>query len=131
MAPELTEGVSGHMNDGDGLDADGALELANLLEEAVDSGRAKEYEDNFNEAMRSIPDEPCPYCESTGIRKDMFPDKELSVEVAKRLGRTQGWCNGCDGEGSRRPFCTSYRFSVENVVEFIGFLKHSGGFSIC
>ena len=130
VAPDLTEGVSGHMNDGDGLDGPKAHELAERLQGAVDSGVAADYEDEIKATIDAMPREDCKFCEATGIRKD-FADKELTIEQAKKLGRTQGWCNACDGHGTALPFAASYRFSVENVVEFIGFLRACGGFKIC
>lgn len=131
VAPDLTEGVSGQTNDGDGLDGPKAHELAERLQEAVDSGVAADYEAEFKAGIDAMPHEKCEFCDATGIRQDMFADKELTIEQAKELGRTQGWCNGCDGRGTRPPFAASYRFSVENVVEFIGFLRACGGFKIC
>jgi hypothetical protein len=35
------------------------------------------------------------------------------------------------GTGYVRPDCTDYPFSIENVKEFVAFLKECGGFEIC
>lgn len=80
--PELTVKVpGGHYNDGDGLDADDAQELARRLEAEVTNGRTKIYEELYTKLREVKP--------------------------------------------------TGFHFSVENVKEFIAFLKDSGGFEIC
>jgi hypothetical protein len=123
VAPEICSDVLGHSNDGDGLPADGARKLA-------------EYSSAYRREMDALPLEPCSYCENTGVRTDTvgtemgMPGRELTDEQAERLGRTHGWCNGCDGEGARRSWAASYYFDESNVKEFVEFLAHSGGFRI-
>lgn len=46
-----------------------------------------------------------------------------------RAGQT-GWCNACNGVGSKRAWDSNYPFSVDNVREFAAFLIDSGGFEI-
>jgi hypothetical protein len=59
-----------------------------------------------------------------------MPDKIVDhPEGNPRLGQ-KGWCNGCEGWGSREPWAAKYAFSVENVQEFVTFLRASGGFEI-
>ena len=41
VAPDLTEGISGHYNDGDGLDAVGAHKLAAMLTAEIETGRTQ------------------------------------------------------------------------------------------
>jgi hypothetical protein len=60
-----------------------------------------------------------------------MPEKELSAEIQILVGRTHGWCNACDGVGTRESFAAGYPFSVENVQEFADFLSDCGGFQIC
>ena len=43
----------------------------------------------------------------------------------------KGWCNACDGWGTRKNDATMYWVTVEDVTEFAAFLKDSGGFQIC
>lgn len=136
VAPELCEGVSGHYNDGDGLDAEGARTLAEELMRHVKEGNTAEYERQYNAQIAALPRNTCEFCEGTGIRSDKvgvdmgMPSKQLSQDVAIILGRTHGWCNGCDGEGTQEHIGASYPFTVENVVEFAEFLADSGGFQI-
>ena len=60
-----------------------------------------------------------------------MPEKELKPEVQILVGRTHGWCNGCDGVGTTESWLAGYPFSEENVKEFAEFLMDSGGFQIC
>ena len=46
-----------HSNDGDGLDRDGAIRLAECIEQAVDSGRAAAYIAAREAALATLPDE--------------------------------------------------------------------------
>ena len=127
----------GHTNDGQGLDADGAVRLAERLLQEVESGNTAEFKKNYDAELAALPLLPCQYCEETGIRTDAVGvsggmlTRELSEEIAILLGRTHGTCNGCNGSGKRESFATSYPFEVENVVEFANFCKDSGGFEIC
>ena len=136
VAPEICGDVLGHSNDGDGLPADGARKLAEVLRRELESGNTAEYSRTRQTEIDALPLEPCSYCESTGVRTDKvgvemgMPGRELTDEQAERLGRTHGWCNGCDGEGARRSWAASYYFDESNVKEFAEFLEHSGGFRI-
>jgi hypothetical protein len=122
VAPELTHGVSGYTNDGDGLDADGAARLAGILTAELESGRTAEYAATYEAEQAAVPDEPCPFCDGTGTRTDA---------VGVKLGfDRRGYCNACGGKGTRRPYWTGYPFSVENVTEFRDFAAASGGFEI-
>ena len=136
LAPELCEEVSGHYNDGDGLDEDGALQLSAILYMEIESGRTLRYEKAYNKRISELPRHDCNLCEGTGIRTDAvgvdmgMPTRELEPHVAAIVGRTHGWCNACGGEGLADDWQTSYPFSVENVSEFADFLADCGGFSI-
>lgn len=137
VAPDLCEGVSGHFNDGDGLDEDDAATLALRLFAEIETGRTAEYEKAYNFALAQIPREKCKHCDATGIRTDEvgvemgMPERELEPAVAIIVGRTHGWCNACGGEGMRDSMLSEYPFSVDNVREFATFAEESGGFSIC
>lgn len=137
VLPELCGDVDGDTNGGDGLDAEGALELANALRDELESGRTAEWEYNYNTWRASLPRETCTLCEGSGIRTDKvgiehgMHDKELSPEVAILVGRSHGWCNGCQGVGTTESWSAGYPFSVDNVREFTEFLTDCGGFSIC
>lgn len=136
-APELCEGVHGHDNGGDGLNEEGSEELANILNYQIENGNTKKHCTDFYEGLEALPYEPCSTCNATGTRTDKvgikagFHDKRLSVEMAILTAREYGWCNACDGLGKTKPFITHYHFSVENVQEFVLFLRSCGGFEIC
>ena len=126
-----------HSNDGDGLDAHDAKELAKRLQADIENGKVSEWEKNYNEWRSSLPREACEICNCTGIRSDKrgiemgMPDKELSPENKILTGREYGWCNSCDGVGTKENWLSSYPFETDNVKEFANFLKNSGGFKIC
>jgi len=137
IATELTHGVQGHTNDGEGLDGGGAKALANILTTSLSEGVVDTYEQKRNEYLASLPKEPCKYCEATGIRTDnVGVEHGMDVQVltdaeASALGRAIGYCNGCHGKGETDSWETHYPFSRTNVEEFAQFLADSGGFKIC
>jgi hypothetical protein len=121
IAPDIAGRVEcGHSNDGDGLDAADAEELAQRLQAEVDSGATARYATERQAALEALPDEECSICSGTGKRRK---------PPQTGPGRTP--CNGCDGTGKVRPFATHYPFDVENVQEFVEFLRDCGGFAIC
>ena len=137
LAPELCGEVNGDANDGDGLDAEGADDLAVVLFNELVSGRTEQYEKDYNKRIAALPQTDCKYCGATGIRTDSvgeemgMPAKQLEEALAVVLGRTHGTCNGCNGEGSVDSWEASYPFSEKNVREFAEFLAECGGFNIC
>jgi len=116
VAPDLVSNVSGHTNDGDGLDEAQALELRERLLTEMISGRTEQYANDYETFMNALPDESCDLCNGTGKRTDM---------------EVKDGCNKCMGKGEVRPWATHYPFSVENVKDFCSFLATCGGFSIC
>lgn len=108
-------------NDGDGLDADGALALAQILDARLEDGTVARLLAERDALLAGLPDEPCSLCEGRGVRSDA-----LAIE--------HGWdkkpCNACGGKGTQRPWATYYPQNEENVREFAAFLKASGGFNI-
>ena len=136
--PEIAELVEyAHSNDGDGLNASDSQTLARLLEEDLDTGVVTKYLEARAVWLSELPREACSICDSTGIRSDeiglaqSMPEKELSDEVKILTGRTMGWCNGCDGVGTRENWELSYYLDAEDIAEFARFLKDCGGFEIC
>lgn len=124
-------------NDGDGLDASGAEALGTVLRKRLADGTIASLLAERDKLLAELPDEPCELCSGTGIRsddigrKDGQPDKIITAPPDHpRLGQ-KGWCNACDGRGTRRPFATNYPCDVENVTEFADFLEACGGFEIC
>ena len=122
VAPKLVKGVDGHYNDGDGLNARASARLAAILTEELDSGRTAEYEVSYMAALDALADEKCELCSGGGVRSDAIGVAAGMVE--------RGWCNGCDGNGKRRPHKTNYPFSASNVAAFRDFVAASGGFKI-
>lgn len=121
VAPAITSACkSWHYNDGDGLDAEGAIKLADALDAEIAAGRTVTYERIYNGRLEMTPDEDCTICGGTGRRKE-----------APMVGAGDLPCNGCDSKGHRHPDSTFYPFSVDNVREFAAFLRASGGFRIC
>ena len=136
VAPEIASHCDHwHSNDGDGLNKEDSLALAGILQSEIDSGRCRKYQLAYDERLAALPDEICALCEGTGIRSDKVGveygqnTKVLSSDHPTRPGQ-MGWCNGCDGTGTKRPFDTYYPFEVENVQEFVEFLRGCDGFEI-
>jgi hypothetical protein len=116
----------GHTNDGDGLEAGDAAELARRLRHDVETGRVAAYVGQRNAELAALPDEKCNLCDETGARTD---------EVGRQYGYDKpNGCNGCKNSpappGYKRPFATWYRLEIEDVAEFAEFLQASGGFEI-
>jgi hypothetical protein len=113
VAPDIAQHCrSWHTNDGDGLDADRALQLADRLQAELGSGRTAHYAQIRASRLEAVPNEPCDICHGTGARTD------------------GNQCPACGGTGYVRPWETVYPFAVENVAEFIAFLRACGGFQI-
>jgi hypothetical protein len=135
--PELAGKVKhGHSNDGDGLNGEDSILLAELIKTALNNGEAKEYLDEYNKYLSELDRPDCSICEGTGIRTDAigvesgWPEKELSPEIAILTGRTHGSCNACAGEGKRDAWESNYPFDLELLAEFAEFLANCGGFKI-
>lgn len=137
VAPELCGDVDGDSNSGDGLDAEGADDLAVVLFNELESGRTAQYAKDYSKRLSELPRSECNLCEGTGIRTDTvgvemgMPTKELESAIQIITGRTHGWCNACSGEGTQEHWNANYPFSEENVREFAEFLSDCGGFKIC
>jgi hypothetical protein len=134
---DLVGNVSGHYNDGDGLDETGAIDLANRITADLANGKAQEYINQRNAELSQLERPACDLCNGTGIRTDKvgvengMPERELPAEMAMLTGRTIGWCNGCSGEGKRDAWETNYFLDLDDLTEFADFLRNSGGFEIC
>lgn len=136
--PEIASLVKyAHSNDGDGLNDEDAKKLSELLEEDLGDGVVANYLEARAVWLSELPREDCKLCQNTGIRSDdiglaqSMPEKELSPEVQILTGRTMGWCNACDGVGSKESWETNYFVDAEDIAEFAKFLRECGGFEIC
>lgn len=159
VAPDLCGNVNGHYNDGDGLEAEGAIRLAEILFAEIESGRTAQYGKERDEFLEAIPNEECSACKGSGwitpptetqnaefmeYVTDMVKSgqvvtldsnenqfiKAMEEGISTQIKEPRK-CGGCDGKGERRPWDTHYPFSVDNVREFAEFCKNSGGFEIC
>lgn len=119
VAPIAHKVQYGHSNDGDGLNAADSVILADLLEQELTSGRTADALMMYELELEALPDEFCNICAGTG--------KRLPPPVC---GAGDQPCNGCQATGRRRPFETYYHTSVEDIQEFVAFLRASGGFEI-
>lgn len=126
-----------HTNDGDGLGAEDSAQLSLCLKQDLITGMARKRLADWEKEKEELPDDPCSICDSTGIRTDKLgveqgmDKKELSAEQSELYKRRIGWCNGCDGKGSKRPFITMYGIELDDIREFADFLADCGGFEIC
>ncbi len=136
-------------NDGDGLNEEMALRLADALDRVIETGTLADHIAMREAHIRNQPMRLCRLCHGSGIRTDESADEitehrpvpqRLMVipEDAKdawgegphpRAGQT-GWCNGCDGRGHRLPRDADYPLTVEETKRFAEFCRHSGGFEI-
>lgn len=128
--PDLTAGCTyWQSNDGDGLDAAGALALADALDRDLANGRVTAYADQYAAEIAALPDSACDLCDGTGLRTDEI-GRTHGMDKPRDPDTGKGGCNGCQGTGRRENWGKSYPFEVENVREFAAFLRHSGGFEI-
>lgn len=104
-----------HMNGGYTISATSATKIAMALQELLTSGDVAQFEKEYAAGQKALPDERCNLCGGTGRRDDAI---------------VKGTCNACDGKGTVRPWATHYPFSEQNVREFVGFCRDSGGFRI-
>ena len=71
VVPDIAGQVEcGHSNDGDGLDAAAAAELARRLQAEIDSGATARYAAERQGALEALPDEECSICGGTGNRQE-------------------------------------------------------------
>jgi len=117
----------GCVNDGHTIDLDKALDIANALNELLESGHTAKFEKQYNEEMNSLEKVTCDICDGKGKRNykgTLDADFEtITEDIIKE-------CNGCKGTGKKAQYATYYPFSEENVKRFAEFVKLSGGFQI-
>src|SRR5262245_48319976 len=84
VAPEVCSGCKlWFTNDGDGLGAEGASKLAEVLERRLSDGTIDQWISKRITFAKSLPDEPCPNCAGTGVRTDAvgikfgFPKRQI------------------------------------------------------
>jgi len=125
-------------NDGDGLDGPQSIALADRLDALIADGIIAAYVKERDEYIAGLPDQPCRFCNGSGVRTDMGKDVPYtfppSQTVEERLARWhKHWgstCNGCGGRGNTPPPIKDYELEVSDVVQFAAFVRVSGGFEI-
>ena len=138
MFPDLVgdDPEDGFFNSGYGLRDMDAADLGEALLKSVADGTADEFRLKYYADLADLDREDCVWCDTTGIRTDDVGikagqhEKALEPEIASLVGREFGWCNGCNGIGTRPHFLHNYPFEIEIVKEFGEFLVASGGFEI-
>ena len=124
-------------NDGDGLNALAARALAEILQRGIHSGRCaatarirKARLDALQTQIDAMPNVPCPACNGAGVRTVLTADAECPFPIEAPVGSIIS-CGCCGGVGSIRPSKPfDSPFSVEDVKDFVDFLRDCGGFSI-
>ena len=122
--------------DGCGLDSSDSLELACRLTADIESGAVNDYAATLDTFSHLAPNMSCATCGGSGVRVDEagvelgMPAMELEPELAVRLGRSRGWCDGCDGVGTTDKLRMIYKLEVDEVRRFAEFLESCGGFEI-
>lgn len=136
MFPEITSGCTRwQTNDGDGLDSEASVRLADALDAAVASGRVREYVNDRDATLAVLPRLPCQYCNATGVRDDDvgrrhgMTSARITEEGHPRYGQL-GTCNACHGHGTVEDNRTWYKLDEDDAREFAAFLRDSGGFEI-
>lgn len=125
VAPEITSACRyWHTNDGDGLDDERSVALADTLMLRVASGHAANWELEFAAQQARLPREPCRRCGGTGT---LPASMHLNGSYANAGG---SGCDNCEGTGQVDPWEVNYQFTTDNVVKFVAFLRDCGGFEI-
>jgi hypothetical protein len=135
VAPEITSACRHwYTNDGDGLDAAGALALAEALEQEINTSRihahARRYaaeQELIAAEQELMPDKLCVSCGGSGLRKSAH----ARLHGGGVLKPGMIICNQCEGAGYVRPITGCLEFTTENVAAFVAFLRECGGFEIC
>ena len=112
VAPDICAPIRCWLDDSlhEGLDAAGAVALADALQTEIDAGRTAAY------AVRVHPEDPTQY----GWRHRFKAKAPTNLRALKALDELFGFP---PPPGSPHPF-------VENVAAFVDFLRESGGFEI-
>lgn len=139
VSPEIDDNWElWHYNDGHRLDSKKTLKLSKALYTELESGRTEKFKKEYYHELGRLEKIICNFCGGNGVRPslenricpDTYDDPlETSRQPHPRAGK-MGWCNACDGVGTKRNSSCSYGFSENNVNKFAEFLEHCGGFEI-
>lgn len=120
LAPDIVAGCKHwNRNDGDGLDAGAAAELATALQRCMDDGDVERYFQECAYWREGLPDEPCNRCNGVG-----------AVKPSRHDDRIPGKCRECDGNGYTPNYKRNYVLDEDDVKDWILFLQACGGFCI-
>jgi len=112
--------ISGHTNDGEGLNEWHSRKLSARLNKLVENGEAQAYIAIRDAELAALPNKVCNICKGTGRRLE-----------APNVGPGNVPCNGCKETGSVDDFRKHYKLDLETIKEFAAFLWACGGFEIC
>ena len=117
-------------NDGDGLDADSAAQLALRLLELIADGTIAEYMSQLREMLARTPDKNCDACDGTGrIPRALVKTVDTLPGPLDKDGNFI--CLACAGAGRVQQLCAPRLLDEDDVHEWVRFLQRCGGFSIC
>ena len=126
VAPEIADHCDyWQTNDGDGLNAEDSAALADKLQQEINSSRTEQFALIHAAWQELTPNDPCDLCKGTGILRPPAAGECGAGDILIGIK-----CNACDGNGFVPAFSTYYPFSVDNVRNFVAFLRGCGGFSI-
>jgi hypothetical protein len=108
---------AGHYNDGHHISKDQCDYIANRLSNELLNGGVKKYSKEYKEEQDNLPMVECHCCEGTGKGAHYSEGKDT--------------CHVCKGSGEVEHSGHHYPFSIDNVREFLDFVKNCGGFEIC
>jgi hypothetical protein len=112
-----------YYNDGDGLNAESSIKLADALDKMLVNGEAAAYIKKWEMRQEQLPDEVCYICKGTGIRNTAWQRGFMGESFDPDDTR----CAYCNGSGFLPNFD---RLRLEDIREFSRFLRASGGFRI-
>jgi hypothetical protein len=120
-------------NDGDGLKANRASALADVLDAELVSGRCQQYAAERETRLSTLPPIVCQFCDGSGkagsghARVRIWELSETEINEVNP-DDVLASCPMCGGQGCVKP--DVFTFYVELVREFAAFLHSCGGFSI-
>ena len=128
LAPIEASACEGwHSNDGDGLDAQGSVALAEKIDSSILDGTADRYINEFHAELQK-PRKLCILCAGDIVQETKDTEEP---KLAAGGGRESGMCDNC---GKRDQVKTSYKtdtsLHINDLKYFSEFSRHSGGFSI-
>ena len=136
---------AGYSNSGMTISKTKSLKIARKLDSLDKDGYIEEFETMFKEMQDKMPLEKCRVCNGIGTRKEWMGwqsetawlkyHKTLkenidSINCPYKWANECKGCNGCKGKGEIKNYKAQKTFSTENVREFSGFCRNSGGFRI-